>query len=246
MLCLYIGFGGYGDRVPVSAAGMSLPSSSAKPMGKPVHFRGFTFTQDGLHNCGTIAMLISWANIHPQQAESLVKKQQDGSYLVSFKETDTVRVTKNDLAAASKARILHVKQGDEWAEIVLTAFTRKKCGSGPLNFRVTDWIYPGEIGNCLTGGELKNFIIKNGSLDANSRIQVGPPVSSSILKATLKSLKGKPAVAYTNRLIHIWAIMDYDAARSKILLRNPRRKSSEWMSVADFGQRFQIITYAEG
>ena len=216
-----------------------------KPHGTALRLRSLDFVQDGLHNCGTIAMLISWAKTHQQDAASLVWRQPDGSYLVAFRGAESVRVTADDLKAGTKSRLVRTRQGDEWARIVLTAFTKLKCGQGRLDFRVADWVYAGEIASCLTGAQTGVFEIKQETLDAKGRPQVGRPVPLSALKEKLNTLRGKPLVAYTNRRVHIWAVMAYDPAKLRVLVRNPRLQNSSWLSIGQFSQRFQLLVYTE-
>lgn len=213
--------------------------------GTPVQPKSLTFVQDGMHNCGTVAMLISWAKTHPQEAAALVSWQSGVGYTVSFPHDKPVRVTSADLAAAKKARLVRTGPNDEWSRVVLTAFTRQKCQSGRLNFRVTDRIYAGEIAFSLTGGYLGNFEIKPETLDKRGRINVGKPVSQWVLKQKLAALRDKALVAYTNRRVHIWAVLDYDPGGSRVLIRNPRLAESEWVSVLEFSRRFQLLVYAE-
>lgn len=247
VICVALIVSGCGGRKASRTAPATIRHApvKAKPKGVPVVQKDLSFTQDGLHNCGTVAMLVSWAHLHPDKAADLVRKQPDGSFVVSPAGADEIRVTATDLAEAAKARMIHTEADDRWAEIVLTAFTKLKCGTGTLDFRVTDWIYAGEIGTFLTGSDTGNYAIKMETQDANGRMQMGKPVPVSELEARLKELKGKPLVAYTNRLIHIWSVLDYDDARSRLLVRNPRSKSSIWMPIARFQQRFQVLVYVE-
>lgn len=190
-------------------------------------------------------MLISWAKVHPGEAAKLVWKQHDGGYIVMFKAGGSVPVSSEDLVAAGKSRLIRTEQNDEWAKVVLTAFVKLKCGSGALDFSATDWIYAGEIGSCLTGRPSASFDIKPETLDEKGRIHVGQPVALPILREKLKSLRGKPMVAYTNRRIHIWAVMGYDPAHTRVLVRNPRLRTSQWISEKEFRQRFQLLVYTE-
>ena len=248
VVCLVLVLSGCGRHTRPHSADPPPPrpraKSSIRPPGSRLSPRGLSFTQDGLHNCGTIAMLISWANAHRQEAADLVRRQHDGNYLVSFRGADAIAVAADDLVAAAKSKLVRTDQQDPWPRVVLTAFVKLKCRPGPLDFRATDWIYAGEIGECLTDAPTGVFEIKPETLDRKGRIQVGKPVALSVLNAKLSPLRGRPLVAYTNRRVHIWAVMDYDAARSRVLVRNPRRRTSEWLPVSDFSQRFQLLVFA--
>ena len=246
LMCLTLVLAGC-HRHPAADSRPSDPvkAIALKPSGTPICPKSLAFMQDGLHNCGTIAMLISWAKVHPDQAANLVWKQQDGGYLVIFKGADLVIVSDEDLVAAVKAKVVRTEGNDPWARIVLTAFTKLKGGSGPLDFRSTDWIYAGEIAPCLTGSPTASFDIKPEKMDKNGRITVGQPVALPLLKEKLNAMRGKPAVAYTNRRVHIWALMSYDPAHARILVRNPRLRMSEWLSEKEFRQRFQLLVYVE-
>ena len=102
----------------------------------------------------------------------------------------------------------------------------------------------GSIGFCLTGKDTDIFDIKPESVDRKGRIGLGQPVSLWALNSKLTALRGKPLVAYTNRRVHIWAVLDYDARGSRVLIRNPRRPTSEWITVSQFRERFQLMVYA--
>src|SRR5687767_8433921 len=62
-----------------------------KPAGVPVVPKSLGFVQKGLHNCGTVAMLLSWAKLHPREAATLVRRQSDGTYTVLFTGGDIAR-----------------------------------------------------------------------------------------------------------------------------------------------------------
>jgi len=79
--------------------------SAPRPSGTPVHPNSLAFTQDGLRNCGTIAMLTSWTKTHRHDAANLVWRQPDGSYLVAFRGAESVRVTADDRRAARESRL---------------------------------------------------------------------------------------------------------------------------------------------
>jgi hypothetical protein len=190
-----------------------------------------------------MAMLLSWAKTRPQDASSLVRRQANGAYSVSFRGVTPILVTPADLAAAKKARLVRTPPGDDWAAVVLTAFAKHRSGPGHLDFTVMEWIYAGEIAQLLTGSAAGNFDIKNESLDSNGRLQVGKPISLSKLRTMLESLRRKPVVAYTNRRVHIWAVYSYDPARSRVLVRNPRSRTSEWISLSHFIEKFQLLCY---
>jgi hypothetical protein len=204
-----------------------------------------SFTQQRLHNCGTVAMLLSWAKTHPQAAAGLVRQKGKGSYEVAFRGASKVTVSAGDLKAACAAKVAAEPSGNFWALAVLTAFTKHKCGGGPFDFRATDWLFPGEIGACLTGKESGHYSLKPETQDARGRLTVGAPVSMKELRSKLKSLQGKPTVAYTNRRIHIWAVMGHDLKGKSVYLRNPRRAASKWMSLADFRRQFQLVVWME-
>lgn len=228
---------------PAVSGAVQAATVAVKPAGIPVRPKNLLFTQDGLHNCGTIAMLISWAKSRPQDAAKLVRKQPNGNYQVLFHGISPVGVSAKDLAAASKARILKPDNTNNWAKVVLTAFVKVKCGSGPLDFRSIEWIYAGEIGSYLTGTEAEVYNIKEESQDTEGRITLGKPVSIAELERIMTAISGKPAVAYSNRRIHIWAVLAYDRKRALILVRNPRRKNSQWLTITEFRRKFQAIVY---
>lgn len=201
------------------------------------------FTQDGLHNCGTIAMLIAWVHSYPARAARLVTRIPDGTYLVWFRGMSPIDVSPSDLAAARNARIIKAASDDRWAAIVLTAFTKTKSSPHRLDFNATDWIYAGEIGRTLSGWSASSFNLKAEFQDSRRRIQVGHPIALELIKAKLSQLRGFPVVAYTNRRIHIWAIMDYDQGKGRVLVRNPRRAHPEWMDLPLFSRKFQLLVY---
>ena len=227
------------------AADIAAPSAAngAGLTGAPVRVGSMSFIQDGLHNCGTVAMLLSWAKTRPQEAAELVRREENGSYRVMF-TGESVVVTPTDLAAARKARVVTTAKDDDWARVVLTGFIKLKSGSGRLKFKVTDWIYAGEIAERLSDSPTWSSALKNESVDRHGRIRVGRPISTAAIKSELNSLRGKPMVAYSNRRIHIWAVMAYDPKHGRVLMRNPRQQNSAWMTAKEFGQKFELIVYS--
>lgn len=241
-----------GCMQPVSSQTQSLPQvahralkSSIKAVSPVVTVKpkGLNFVQDELHNCGTVAMLLSWATQNPQAAKSLVQRLPHKHYRVRFPGVGPVTVTPNDLKHARKVGLISAPENDPWAAIVLTAFTKLKSPPKRLNFKAIEWIYAGEIGYCLTGGNYGSYDIKPMVTNARGMMQLKPAVTPTMLDQQLRMLRGRPAVAYTNRYIHIWAILDYDARRHRVQVRNPRRSSSVWMPLSEFRQRFQLIVY---
>lgn len=227
-------------KTPKSKLARDLSNSVA------VRPKALDFLQVGLHNCGTIAMLVSWARWHPQEAANLVHRQPNGYYQVHFTGMGPVIVTPAELQQARKVQLVESQHGEHWAEVVLTAFTKLKSQPGHLNFKAIEWVYAGEIGSCLSQQPFGRFDIKPMSADARGMVQMGPAVSPAALDQQFRLLHGHPAVAYTNRCIHIWAILDYDAKRHLIHARNPRRTASVWMPLAAFRDKFQLLVYANG
>jgi len=248
-LCSVLALSGCSGQASRGSAG---PGAAPRPAasrpavsGTPLRPRSLAFAQDRLHNCGTLAMLISWASAHPRESARLVWRQPDGGWLVAFRGAPVVTVTAADLDAARKGGLVRTEHGDEWARVVLTAFIKLRSGPGQLDLTSTDWIYAGEIASCLTGRPTSVFEIKPEVQDPSGRIRVGTAVPLAALKEQLRALRGKPVVAYTNRRIHIWSVLDYDAGRSRVLVRNPRRAAGQWMPVSQFRTRFQILVYAQ-
>jgi len=203
--------------------------------------RSLSFVQDGLHNCGTVAMLISWASAYPREAARLVRRQANGSYLVKAAGQATVVVTAANLASANKAGVVLAPRDDRWSEIVLTAFTIRQSGNPIPNFKTIEWLYAGDIGDFLTGRQCAVFDIKPEMTDASGRLKVGAPVTPVELEKQLKKYQGNPTVAYTNRRIHIWSVLGYDARRKLVRMRNPRHRQSLSMPLSTFRQKFQMI-----
>jgi len=241
-------------RVAVEAAPTPTPVPTKLP-GVPVAPKSLNFVQKGLHNCGTVAMLLSWARLHPREAARLVRRQSDGSYTVHFAGDNTATVTAVQLKEARKVQLVQCANDDRWAEIVLTAFAKfvparyAPTDNGPrpaLDFSNIEWISPTELGEMLSGERFKAFAIKPERVDAKRRLQVGPPVATELLDRELRSMRNRPAAALTNRRVHIWAVLDYDAARKRVYARNPRRAQGVWMSLAEFREKFQLVVYGEG
>jgi hypothetical protein len=205
--------------------------------------RSLNFVQDGLHNCGTVAMLISWAKTYPREAAALVRKQANGRYRVQFRGMGAVEVSPTDLSLARRKSVVRSAGSDRWAEIVLTAFTKLKSAGAKPNFALIEWIYAGEIAQCLTGRDSKVINIKPMSQGSAGQVRLGASVSLATLDKQLKALHGVPAVAYTNRCIHIWSILNYDAPRRLVQVRNPRRLRSVWMPLTEFRRKFQLMVH---
>jgi hypothetical protein len=142
--------------------------------------RSLSFVQDGLHNCGTVAMLISWASARPREASSLVRSLPDGSFRVSFPGSNPVAVS-------------------------------ARAGLGA----------------------------------ARGRIALCAPVPLQVLERQLRALRGRPATALTNRRVHIWPVLSYDARRKRVRARNPRRSRAVWMSLEEFRDKFQVLLALE-
>ena len=188
-------------------------------------------------------MLLSWANAFPRQAATLVERQANGNYRVQFAGHPAVVVTAADLAEAQRVKVVDSPPGSRWGEIVLTAFTKLKSREQALDFAATEWIYAGEIGSHLCGQDSAIFEIKREFSKPNGKLWLGPPISSKQVAQRLLALRGQPTVAYTNRRIHIWAVLNYDARRQRVYVRNPRRRSGVWMSLPQFVKQFQLLVY---
>ena len=226
------------------AASPAKPAAS-RSAGTLVPWRGLSFQQDGLHNCGTVSMLMAWANRHPGQAAKMVRRLPDSSFRVAFPnpKAGTVAVSPRDIAMARRVRLVRCASGDVWPLAVLTAFARLKSRGAKPDFHATEWIYAGEIARCLAPGASSIFHIK--PMDQRKgRISIGAPVALPRFEAHLRRVASRPTVAYNNRCVHIWAVLGYDARRKMVRARNPRRAQSVWMPLRLFRDQFQILVSA--
>ncbi len=189
-------------------------------------------------------MLISWAHTRPEKAAGLVEEYRSGDYRVKRFGGKEIIVNRADLKSAEEASIISCKADDPWSRIVLTAFIKSKSKPGNLDFKAIEWIYAGDIAEFLSGGQSGGFEIKPETVASNGAITVGNPVSLDRLDKALTNFKGYPMAAYTNRRVHIWAVLDYDPDQRRILIRNPRKATSEWVPLTEFSRRFQLIVVA--
>lgn len=240
-------------KSPSTRPGRSIGNTRAVPSKapgarsgeNPTRPKSLSFTQSGSHNCGTVAMLISWAYTRPEKAAGLVEEHKDGSYWVKNASGKEVIVSPTDLKTAEEANVISCKANDPWFRIVLTAFIKSKSKPGKLDFRAIEWIYAGDIAEFLSGGQSGGFEIKPETVASNGAITVGKPVSLDRLNKALTNFKGYPMAAYTNRRVHIWAVLDYDPDHRRVLIRNPRKATSEWVPLSEFSRRFQLIVVAD-
>lgn len=251
-LCVILGLLTGCGKGPSTRPGNATGNTKAVPAkagtrsgGHPTPPKSLSFTQSGLHNCGTVAMLISWAYTRPGKAAGLVEEHKDGSYWVKTASGQEIIVSPADLKAAEDANTISCKPDDPWSRIVLTAFIKSKSDAGKLDFKAIEWIYAGDIAEFLSGGQSGGFEIKPETVASNGAITVGKPVSLERLNKALTNFKGYPMVAYTNRRVHIWAVLDYDPDQRRILIRNPRKATSEWVALSEFSSRFQLIVVAD-
>lgn len=202
------------------------------------------FVQDGLHNCGTVSMLISWVSLHPNEAARMVRRLPNGAFRVDFAVGGEVTVTPKDLAAARKVKVTTCPENNQWSQIVLTAFAILKNGGKAPNFKLIEWMDASEFGYALGGQAGGYYFIKpEVAILKDGRPKLGAPVPLETLHRKLLSLRGLPLTAYTNRRIHIWSVLAYDGAKRRVQVRNPRRRQAVWMPLADFRDKYELLVF---
>ncbi len=183
--------------------GMSWVNWDSKTAMQDERFIGgpalFDIQQGALGDCYLIAGMGAIAYLHPECIEQAIRKNEDGTYTVTFYDNDgnPVEITVTDDFPTSKSGrsfATSTQKGEEWVSLVEKAYVKWKTGGTETkDYEKIAGGDPGEIMRSLTGKSIDTLNIRKDSADEIGKniqeaLKEGNPVTVGIKPTTWQRL----------------------------------------------------------